>query len=68
VDFANTYVVGLLIALAFLFFLIGIVRYFFSENDENRAKGRQFALWGIVGLAVIFSLWGIVNVFLAVIQ
>lgn len=62
VDFG---VVPLLYAFAFLFFLIGIVRLFFNDNEEKRKSGRQFALWGIIGFAVISSVWGLVKVLLS---
>ncbi len=56
--------IPLMYALAFIIFLIGIVRFFFIEGEESRAKGKVFIMWGIVGFVVIFSVWGIVNVLL----
>jgi succinate dehydrogenase/fumarate reductase cytochrome b subunit len=65
VKIVNDAVMPLLYALAFLLFLIGMVRYFFLEQgEEGREKGKQLMLWGIIGLAVMFSVWGIVRVFL----
>ena len=58
-------VMPLLYALAFILFLIGIVRYFFFAGEEGREKGKQLMLWGIIGLVVIFSVWGIVKLLLA---
>lgn len=66
VAFVDDTVIPLLFVLAFLFFLIGMVRFFFSQDAENREKGKQFALWGIIGLVVMFTFWGVVNLFLAV--
>lgn len=66
VSLVDTAVIPILFALAFIFFLVGMVRFFFSYNEENREKGRQFAVWGVVGLVVLFSLWGIVRLFLSV--
>ena len=63
VPFGNT-IISLFYALAFLFFLIGIVRLFFSHSEESRQSGRKFAIWGIVALVVLFSVWGIVRVLL----
>ncbi len=59
-------VIALLYALAFIAFLIGLVRLFFSSNEEARQNGRQFAIWGIVGLFVLFAVWGLVRVLLGV--
>ncbi len=68
VAFVDGSVIPLLGALAFVFFLIGMVRFFFSQSDENREKGRQFALWGMVGLVVIFTVWGVVTLFVGALQ
>lgn len=50
------------IAIAFLTFLWGIYKYFIlgADSDSERETGRQFALWGIIGFAVIVSVWGLV--------
>ncbi|HRH24145.1 MAG TPA: hypothetical protein PK109_00960 [Candidatus Paceibacterota bacterium] len=61
-------VIPLLYALAFIFFLIGVARFFFADGDESREKGKQFALWGIIAFFVLFSVWGIVKLLLSVIQ
>ena len=61
----NEGVIPLLYALAFLFFLVGMVRFFFLGGDEGREKGKQMMVWGIIGLFVIFGIWGIVRLLLA---
>ena len=61
-------VIGLLYAIAFIIFLIGMVRYFFTEGEEGRAKGKQLAFWGIIGLVVLFAAWGFVRIMLNVIS
>jgi len=64
----NTVVVPVIFALAFLVFIYGIVKYFFINNggDEGKiAEGRQFAMWGIIGMVVLFSVWGFVNLLLS---
>lgn len=65
VSFVNTSVIPLLYALAFLVFMVGMVRFFFLGGDEGREKGKTFMLWGIIGFVVMFSVWGIVNLLLA---
>lgn len=60
-------IVTLLYAVAFLLFLVGLVRYMFSYNEEQRQKGKSFALWGIIGLVVLFSVWGLVKALVSVV-
>jgi heme/copper-type cytochrome/quinol oxidase subunit 4 len=59
-------VIPLLYALAFILFLIGMVRFFFMGGEEQRQKGRVFMLWGIIGFVVLFSVWSIVRLFLGI--
>ena len=56
-------VIYLLFPLAFLFFLVNVVRYFIlgGGNEESREKARSFALWGLLALVVLFAIWGIVG-------
>lgn len=65
VPFIDGAIIPLLYALAFLFFLIGVARYAFSYEEENRSKGKAFMLWGIIGFVVLFSVWGIVRLLLS---
>ena len=65
VPFVDT-IVQLMYALAFLFFLIGVVRFFFAQDDEGRKKGRQFLFWGLIGFVVLFGVWGFVKLLLSV--
>jgi hypothetical protein len=57
-------IIPVIIALAGLYFVWGIINYFFfqASSDEARAKGRAFALWGILGFVALFSVWGFVNI------
>lgn len=64
VKFVNASIIPLFYTLAFLFFVIGMVRFFFLGGEENREKGRQFMLWSIIGFVVMFSVWGIVRLLL----
>jgi len=63
----NMVVVPIIITLAFLYFIWGVINYFFIHGDEEgkRAEGRQFVLWGVIGLVVLFSIWGILNILLS---
>lgn len=59
-------VIPLMYALAFIMFLIGMVRFFFMGGEEARQKGKQFMLWSIIGFVVLFAVWGIVRLFLTI--
>lgn len=65
IPFGET-VIALLYALAFIAFLVGMVRYFLSPDEKEREKGKKFALWSIIGLAVLFAVWGIVSLLLQI--
>lgn len=51
-----------LISIAFITFLWGVFKYFIlgADDETARATGRQFVLWGLIGLAIIMSVWGLV--------
>lgn len=63
----NTVVVPVIFALSFAAFVWGMLNYFFLHGGEEgkREEGRQFILWGIIGIAVLFSVWGFVNILLS---
>lgn len=66
----NEIVIPIIFTLAFLVFVWGVAKYFIlhgaSEDSEDaRAKGRQFILWGLLGMALLFSVWGLVNLLLS---
>lgn len=63
----NTIVTPVIFALIFFVFIFGIAKAFFlnGTNEDERAKGRKLALWGIFGMVVLFSVWGIVYMLLS---
>ena len=63
----NVVIVPVIFALSFLVFIWGIMNYFFLNggNETKRSEGRQFALWGILGMVVLFSVWGFVSLLLS---
>jgi hypothetical protein len=63
----NTLVIPVVIALAFVAFVWGVVNYFFinGEDEGSREEGKQFILYGVLGLAVLLSVWGLVNMLLS---
>ena len=60
----NDLIVPVILAIAFLVFLWGVYKYFIqgAASDSDREEGRKFALSGIIGFVLIFSLWAIVNI------
>lgn len=61
-------VINLIYALCFIFFLIGMVRYFFSNNAESRQQGKYYAIYGIAALVILFVLWGIVRFLISIVS
>lgn len=58
----NRFLLPILILLALVIFFFGVSQYVLNgENTEERAKGRQFMLWGILALFVLVSIWGIIK-------
>lgn len=64
IPFIDGYVIQTLYAFAFLFFVFGMYKFFFTGGEENRQSGKQFAVWGLLGLVVLFSVWSIVKILL----
>ena len=61
-SFIDRLVVPLIFAIAFIVFIWGIFVYFIQggADEEKRAQGRQLALWGIIGFAIMMAVWGLV--------
>mgnify|MGYP005615483479 FL=1 len=56
-------VIPLLIALAVIVFIWGVLKFIMNAEDSTkREEGRNFIIWGLVGLFVMVSIWGIVNI------
>lgn len=66
VPLVDTAVIPLLYVLAFLFFMFGVVKYFFTGGQENREIARVYIMWSLIGMVVIFGVWGIVRLLLTV--
>jgi hypothetical protein len=61
--FVNTYLIPLVMALAFLAFIWGMFQYFIvgGGNDEAKEKGKSLMIWATLGFVMIIILWGLVN-------
>ncbi len=56
-------IIPLLITIAVLTLMWGIVQFITAAGDEEkRKKGREFIIYGIIGLFVMVSIWGLVGV------
>lgn len=60
--------IELIFVVIFIVFLIGMVRFFFSDSPESREKGKYFAVYGVVGLAILFTVWGFVRILLSILD
>lgn len=62
--FIQTIIIPVLIAIAFLVFVYGAIRYFFvadsDSGEDTREQGRRLMFWGIIAFVIIVSVWGIV--------
>ncbi len=54
-------VVTFLMALAFLVFVWGIIKYFISDADGDKSAAKNLMLWSILGFLLISIIFGIVN-------
>ena len=51
------------ISIAVFIIILGLFNYIREgDNEEKRAEGRMFIIWGIVSIFVMLSIWGLVNV------
>lgn len=62
-DFLGDSVIPFLLALAFLFFVINVVRFFIfqSHNEDGRKKAKGLAIYSISAFVIIVVFWGIIN-------
>jgi len=54
--------VPFLIGLAVIVFIYGVLLLMLSEGGEKKEEGKQFMIWGIVGIFVMVSVWGLVYI------
>lgn len=54
--------VQVLFALAFLYFVWGLMGFFMNGDDPaKRKEGQSHILWGVVGITIMLSVYGIVR-------
>ncbi len=59
----DTYIIPFLITIAFIAFLINIIRYFIwkSDSEDGRESARRYLIWSLIGFVIIVAMWGIIN-------
>lgn len=54
--------IAILIAVAVAYFLYGLMMFIQNQDNEDAQKeGKQHMVWGIIGMAIMFSVYGILN-------
>lgn len=62
-ELIQVYLIPIIMSFGMLAFLWGVAQYIRKGSDpKEREQGRQFMLWGIIGLAVMASVWGLVRI------
>ena len=55
--------IPLIIGLAVVVFLWGVLRFIMAAGDQKkREEGRNFIIWGLIGITIMFSIWGLVKI------
>ncbi len=54
--------IPVLSSIALIVFLWGVFSFIRAEDDKKKAEGRQFILWGLIGLFVMVSVWGLIRI------
>jgi hypothetical protein len=54
-------VIPFLLAIAVVVFIWGVIKYMIQSSPEDKAAGRSYIIWGIIGIAVILSIFGLVR-------
>jgi len=61
--FINEIGIPFLLGIAFLFFIINVIRYFVfgSAEEEGRKNAKNLAIYSVTGFVILIIFWGIVN-------
>ena len=63
IGFINRILIPFALAIAFIFFIWGVVKYFVigGDSDDGKSKGKDLIIYSVVAFVVIFSFYGLVN-------
>ncbi len=59
-EILNT-IIPILIVLGVVYFVWGVISYMIGADEEQKSKGRNKIIFGIIGLVVIVGMWGLVR-------
>jgi hypothetical protein len=61
--FLNNIIIPFLLAIAFIVFIVNVVRFFIIESttDEGKKNAKNLAIYGVGAFVFILSFWGITN-------
>jgi uncharacterized membrane protein YidH (DUF202 family) len=58
--------IGLLFALAVVYFLYGVLEFLMNqENEEKKTAGKSHMLWGVIGITIMLGVFTLLNMVLA---
>ncbi len=58
-------IIGVIFALALVYFLYGLLTFILNAGDESgRAAGKQHMVWGTIGMVVMVSVFAIIQMVL----
>lgn len=62
-EFLNGIVIPFLLGIAFLFFIINVIRFFVLQghSQDGREKAKNLTIYSIAAFVLIIIFWGIVN-------
>lgn len=57
--------IGLLFALAILYFVYGVAQFIFNpDNEEQKTNGKNHMVWGIIGITIMMGVWTLLDMVL----
>jgi succinate dehydrogenase/fumarate reductase cytochrome b subunit len=64
IEFLGSTFISFLLGIAFLIFVINVVRFFIieSNNEEGRSKAKAVMTWSIIAFTLIIVFWGLINI------
>ena len=56
--------IPILIGIAFIAFIIGIVKYLWAGGADQKERAKSHLIWGIVSITAILAIFGIARLFI----